>query len=617
MRYGTRRESRVNPTHTDKEVIMADREMKKLTRLFELEQLTGQDAGFFYAETPKAPMHIGQFAIYDPATAPGGKVRFKEILSFIESRVHLAKSFRQKLKTVPMNLDHPYWVDDPDFDLEFHVRHIALPAPGDWRQLCILAARLHSRPLDMTKPLWEFWVVEGLDNIPNIPKGSYAIVSKVHHAAIDGMSGVEITTALHDLSPDVVREEAPLNTKPSRQPGNMELLARAQLKNVSNPVAALNVARNMAPGALKYLDGVRRGEFDVFSNKVPRTRFNSTVSGHRVVGGHSFDLNAIKSMRKKLPDATVNDIMLTIVGGAMRRYLKAKDELQTDSLVAMAPVSVRSEQEKGSMGNEVSALSVAIGTHIEDPLARLHFVHETTTKSKAISNAIGARQLADASKLAPALVSGIAARLYTRLGLANRVRPMFNTVVTNVPGPQVPLYMNGARMVAAYGLGPTMDGLGIFHVVGSYCGEVYLTFTGCRKMLPDHDFYAACIYAAYEELYAATQEKPAPRKRHRSHTKTGETTPSAKTVESKPKKKKSKKKAKASKTAAMAKSDLKQIKGVGPALEKRLNAAGVYSFADIAALKAADATALDSSLDLKGRIKRDGWIKQAKALASA
>ena len=168
-----------------------------------MQQLSGQDASFVYMETPATPMHIGSVGIYDPSTAPGGFVRFKDILKFIESRLQGARSFRQKLVRVPFDLDHPYWIEDGDFDLEYHVRHIALPRPGDWRQLCIQTARLHARPLDMNKPLWEFWIIEGLNNIPGIPKGSFAMVSKVHHAAIDGMSGVEMSAALHDLNADM------------------------------------------------------------------------------------------------------------------------------------------------------------------------------------------------------------------------------------------------------------------------------------------------------------------------------------------------------------------------------------------------------------------------------
>ena len=636
-----------------------------------IEQLSGQDAMFVYAESHRTPMHIGGLNIYDPSTAPGGKVRYKDILRFIESNLHKAKSFKQKLQMVPLNADHPYWIEDRDFDIEYHVRHIALPAPGDWRQLCILTARLHSRPLDMSKPLWEFWVIEGLDNIPNIPKGSYAIVSKIHHAAIDGMSGIEIAQAIHTLTPDVALPTKPIDMRRARKASTAELLARAQINAVTKPFHSVRVAAQMAPGALKYISGVRRGDFSLFGKKVPRTRFNTPVSGARVVGAHTFDLNAIKSIRKKVPGATINDVMLTICGGALRKYLLGKEGLPHESLVAMAPVSVRSQGEKGAMGNNVSALSVAIGTQIEDPVARLHYVHETTSESKAVSNAIGARQLADASKLAPAMVTGVAARLYTRLGLANRIRPIFNTVISNVPGPQSPLYMNGAKMVAAYGLGPVFDGTGLFHAVTSYCGEIAVTYSSCRKQMPDPELYARCLYESYEELYEATHEAVAPRLRHRTHAKKSDIaaikaapkktrakkkSPKIKTVTKADKaaKKKSKpalksapapvkaKKKAAPKKAAVKKSrpktpvrsapvkaapqpvtaaapsppsdNLSEIKGIGPELTKVLNSAGITKFEHVAGLKPHQVEKIEAALDFKGRITREQWIEQAQQL---
>jgi len=647
-----------------------------LKGLGKIEQLSGQDAMFVYAEGHRTPMHIGSLSIYDPSTAPGGKVRYKDILNFVEARIHKAKSFKQKLQMVPMNADHPYWVEDPDFDVEFHVRHIALPAPGDWRQLCILTARLHSRPLDMSKPLWEFWVIEGLDNIPNIPKGSYALVSKIHHAAIDGMSGVEIAQAIHTLTPDVTLPSKPIDMRRTRKASKVELLARAQINAVTKPFHSVRVAAQIAPGALKYISGVRRGDFSLFGKKVPRTRFNTPVSGARVVGAHTFDLNAIKDIRKKVPGATINDVMLTICGGALRKYLEGKEGLPHESLVAMAPVSVRSKGEKGAMGNNVSALSVAIGTQISDPVARLHYVHETTSESKAVSNAIGARQLADASKLAPAMVTGVAARLYTRLGLANRIRPIFNTVISNVPGPQIPLYMNGAKMVATHGLGPVFDGAGLFHAVTSYCGEIAVTFSSCRKQMPDPEHYARCLYSAYEDLYEATHQTAAPRLRHRTHAKkaaAGTRAPSAKrtktkktpviktvTKSTKAKAKTAKKKTTASKIVApkaaivkakavskpkstnapvkttktqppiqrkavkpAAKSvppragdDLMEIKGIGPELQKVLNSAGITKFEHLAGLKPGQVDQIEAALDFKGRISREQWIEQAQQLTA-
>ena len=475
-----------------------------------MEQLSGLDSAFLFLETPRTPMHIGGIAIYDPSTAPNSFVRFKDILNFIESRLHLAKSFRRKLANVPLSLDFPYWVDDPDFDLEYHVRHIALPQPGDWRQLCIQAARLHSRPVDLSKPLWEFTVIEGLNNVPGVPKGSYAIVSKIHHAAIDGVSGVDIANAVHSLDPDGVVAGPDRPWIPERTPTSIELLARAQINTLNTPLRLARTVVKSAPGVARMLGGLARGNFHTTFGRVPRTRFNGSVTTHRVVDGRDFSLAEIKDIRARLPGATVNDVVVAVVGGALRKYLKAKSELPSESLVCMAPISVRTPGEKNALGNQVSAMTIPIGTHIADPFGRLQFVHEEAQNSKALTNAAGARQMAEYSSFMPSTLSGLAARLYVRLGLANRIAPMFNTVITNIPGPPVPLYMNGARLVTQFGLGPVFEGMGIIHPVWSYCGRITISFTSDRNIMPDPDVYAECLQESFEEMKAAALKKPVP-----------------------------------------------------------------------------------------------------------
>jgi diacylglycerol O-acyltransferase / wax synthase len=475
-----------------------------------MEQLSGMDSAFLYLETPRTPMHIGAIAIYDPSTAPNSFVRFKDILNFIESRLHLAKSFRRKLANVPLSLDYPYWVDDADFDLEYHVRHIALPQPGDWRQLCIQAARLHSRPVDLSKPLWEFTVIEGLNNIPGVPKGSYAIVSKIHHALIDGVSGVDIANAVHsiDQAGTVAGPDRPW--VPERTPTSIELLGRAQLNTLNTPLRLARTIVKSAPGIARMIGGLVGGKLHTTIGRVPRTRFNGSVSTHRVVDGRDFSLAEMKEIRARLPGSTVNDVVVSVVGGAMRKYLKAKSELPRESLVCMAPISVRTPGEKNTLGNQVSAMTIPIGTHIADAFGRLQFVHEEAQGSKALTNAAGARQMAEYSSFMPSTLTGLAARLYVRLGMANRVAPMFNTVITNIPGPPIPLYMNGARLVTQYGLGPVFEGMGIIHPVFSYCGRITISFTSDRSIVPDPEVYADYIQEAFDELKAAAMKKPIP-----------------------------------------------------------------------------------------------------------
>ncbi|WP_326525706.1 WS/DGAT/MGAT family O-acyltransferase [Sphingomonas sp.] len=473
-------------------------------------QLSGQDASFVYLETPHTPMHIGSVGIYDPSTAPGGKVRFKDILGFVAARLGGARSFRQRLVRVPLDLDHPYWIEDPDFDIEFHIRHIALPAPGDWRQLCIQVARLHARPLDLNKPLWEFTIVEGLDNIAGIPKGCFALVSKVHHAAIDGMSGVEMSAAVHDLAPDAPNRHANDDWKADSLPGIGDMLIRTYFNNLRQPFKHAEVLANTIPGLARLGKGVGKGDVSLAGLKpAPKTRLNGKIGAHRVFDAVPIKLVDIAAIRAAVPGATVNDVILSIVGGGLRTYLDDKGELPDASLTAMAPISVRGEGEKAALGNLVSAMVVALGTHIADPLERLRYVHGEAANSKAMTNAVGARTLTDYSQLIPSGLAGLSARLYTRAGAANAHAPVFNCVVTNVPGSRAPLYFAGAEMVAMYGTGPIFDSMGLINTVYSYVDTIAISFTSDRAMMPDPAAYADALKSAFDALKATAVAPPA------------------------------------------------------------------------------------------------------------
>jgi WS/DGAT/MGAT family acyltransferase len=467
-----------------------------------VEQLSGQDATFLYLESARMPMHIGSVNVYDQSTAPGGQVRFKQILDLVESRLHRARAFRQRLARVPLELDYPYWINDPDFDLEFHVRHIALPKPGDWRQLCIQVARLHSRILDLSRPLWEMYVIEGLDEVAGLPAGSYALLTKIHHAAIDGATGAEITAALHDLSPEGSVVAPDRQWVAERPPSDLELMLRTYGNNVRQPFRLLKVLSDAVPAVARVQRQLRREELHR-AGDVPRTLFNATVSPHRVFEGRDFALSDVKAIRRAMPGVTVNDVVLAICGGAIRRYLLHRGALPEQSLVAMAPVNVRTDDQAGAAGNQVSAMAVALRTDVPDALDRLRAVHAHTRDAKELSQAYGARLMTDLNRHIPAATLALAGRLVTRMGVANVIKPLFNCVVTNVPGPQIPLYMNGARMVTQYGLGPVGDSVGLFIPVLSYNGRLTISFTSCREIMPDPAYFAACIEESFAELLDA------------------------------------------------------------------------------------------------------------------
>ena len=467
-----------------------------------MRQLSGLDASFLYLETNNAPMHISGLSLYDQSTAPGGSVRFKQIIQNTAGRIKRLPTLTRRLTTVPLALDHPYWISDGDFDPEFHIRHIALPKPGDWRQLCILISRIHARPLDRSRPLWEIYVIEGLDQIKGYPKGCFAIFTKMHHAAVDGASGMEVTATIHDLDPEPRQMPDAPALPVDRMPSNLELLARAQLNTLKQPFRFISVARNTVPGFARVYSKLRRGELSRVTN-IPRTRFNESVSPHRVFDAVMFSLKEIKDIKNAVPGATVNDVALTICGGALRKYLQSKNELPEDSLAAMAPINVRDSDDKGGGGNLVSAMTVKVRSDIEDAGARLRAVQQGTSQAKEYTRAVGAKTMTDYTQFIPSTLTAQAARLTSRWGLMNQMSPMYNCVITNVPGPQVPLYNTGAEMIANFGTGPVLDGVGLFLVINSYCGKFTISATSCREMMPDPEFYRDCLNESFADLKEA------------------------------------------------------------------------------------------------------------------
>jgi len=470
-----------------------------------MKQMQGLDTVFVSMERPVAPVHIGSVLIYDPSTAEDGFVRFKDILSFIESRLQLSDTMRQKMVKVPFGIDYPYWVQDSNFDIEYHVRHVALPKPGDWRQLCIQAARVFARPLDLSRPPWEITVVEGLDNIAGVPKGSYAMLTKVHHAAIDGVSGVDMMNALHTLTASGDALLPPDNWRPEADPSQIGMFARGYARSLMNPLRQAQAMRHTVPGMLRAAKGFVKKDFDFKAlMQAPKTRFNGTVSPHRMFDAKTFKLKDVKRIRALAAGAKLNDVMLSIVGGAMREYLDHYNELPDSSVTAMAPISVRDESEKNTMGNQVAAMYVPLGSHIPMAQERIKYVTEETTKAKTFTSALGARQMAEMAKLAPAPVMNLGAKLYSRLKLADHLKPFINTVVTNVPGPPVPIYSAGAKLVGLHGLLCLVDGVKLGHVVHSYVDDVTVGFTACRSAIPDPDYYSECLQRSFDAHMEAT-----------------------------------------------------------------------------------------------------------------
>jgi diacylglycerol O-acyltransferase len=475
-----------------------------------MRQLRGEDARFVYGETGHANSNITLMSIYDPSTARDGRVHFKGLLKHIESRLHLSPIFRQKLLRVPLELDFPYWIEDEGFDLEYHVRHIALPKPGDWRQFCIQASRIHARPLDLSRPLWELYLVEGLDAFLDLPKDSFGILAKVHHAAIDVRGGAEITTLLHDTTAVPPPPEPPEPWFPESPPGSISLLARATLHNIVQPLRfAAPLTRALRKLAPAVLDSV--SDLWLHPERLPITRFNSEVSPHRVFDSRRFQIDEFKLIRELVPGATINDAVLAVCGGALRRYLMAHDELPGPSLISIAPVSIRHADTtaNGGPGHGLSLMRVPLGTELEDPVRRLRSIQRHTAADEDIEQAVGAKELTDITKHAPAATLALSARLLagSSLGVGQRA-PLASCTITNVPGPAIPLYLDGARMTYFSAIMPISDGMGLVFSVTSYDGRIFISPTSCREQIPDPEFFAQCIRDSFQE-YLAIASTPA------------------------------------------------------------------------------------------------------------
>ncbi len=471
-----------------------------------MEQLSALDTAFINLETGTTPMHIGCMAIYDPSTSSEQPIRFKQILNYFKQRLHKTPDLRNRYVQVPVGLDYPYWIADPDFEIELHVRHIALPSPGDWRQLCIQTARIHSRPLDMNRPPWEIYIIEGLDNIEGLPKGCYAMAVKIHHALIDGQGGAMLLAAMHDLSPGAKVVETPQPWIVDRVPTAIELLARASINSYGN---AWKRSKVVAKYSLPLIKGTLKraltGKKCSLGN-APKTRFNKKVSPHRVFEAVDFDLNEIKRVAKCINGLKVNDVVVAIVSGALRRYLTHKGELPETSMNAMVPVSVRGKQENVNSFNQISFLFPKIYTDIEDPLERLHAIHTANARAKNNHETMGSMELMDATQLLPNTVSNLAARTISKYNLLSHLNPFFNTVITNVAGPQIPLYQSGSKLVRFYGTGLCWDSVGLFHIIFSYNGNLTISATCCRDMMPDPAFYSRCLRESFNDIVKAIEK---------------------------------------------------------------------------------------------------------------
>lgn len=464
-----------------------------------MDRLSGLDASFLYLETPAQLMHVCGLFVLDTSTMPE-PYSFRYLQDQIEQAVRDVPTFTRKLRRVPLGLDHPIWVQDRAFDIERHVHRLALPTPGGYEELTSLTAHLAGLPLDRSRPLWEMWVIEGFRGEDDAER--VVVFSKMHHATVDGVSGSNLISHLCSLSPTdpplQLEEPAPFG----REAGRRELLGRAVVTNLTKPVAVAKLVSPTTQLVSRTVARARAGTAMAAPLTAPRTSFNGTITGHRSIAFTDIDLDDVREI-KKATGTTVNDVVLAVAGGALRSYLADRDELPGDSLLATVPVSVHASTRRQTGANKVSALFTKLGTDLADPLERLAELSERNRHAKDHHNAISADSLQDWAEFAAPRTFGLAVRAYAGLGLADRLPVAHNLVISNVPGPPVPLYLSGARIEALYPLGPVFHGAGLNVTVLSNAGRLHVGVIACRESVPDTDDLVQRFPAELATLKAA------------------------------------------------------------------------------------------------------------------
>jgi diacylglycerol O-acyltransferase len=459
-----------------------------------VERLSALDASFLYLEKPSVHMHVAGVAILDPSTRPGGRLTEADLGRLITERIHMVPRFRQRVVVPPFGTGRPVWVDDADFDLSFHLRRTALPSPGGRRELAEFVQRVHSRPLDRTKPLWEMYLIEGLED------GYVAVLSKSHHAMIDGISGMDIATVMFDLTPEKQRNQ-PQPWEPQPPPSGAELFIEGIVDQVVHPVEgivgglsrALRAPQEALDHAGRLLGGLRSL---AALGPAPAGPFNVPVGPNRRFAMAEVSVADVKEIKNAL-GGTVNDVVLAAVAGALRTLLKARRHpVRGRTLRALVPVSTRDDSRQSALGNQVSMFFVDLPVGEADPMRRLRKIIVATRRLKSSHQAVAAEAIMGSARWAPATLHGLAARLLAR-------QRVVNLVISNVPGPQVPLYLDGARLLVAFPVMPLGEQLALSVAVTSLSGVMGFGLTTDWDTGADIDVLAGGLLDGFDDLKKA------------------------------------------------------------------------------------------------------------------
>lgn len=464
-----------------------------------MQQLSGLDAAFIHQETVSTPMHVSAVLIYAPHTANGASLNRDTLAGVLQSASGHIPFLTQKLKSLPMGLDEPYWVSDKNFDVHEHIAQRPLPRPGSWQQLKQRLAELHTSRLDRSKPLWHAELITGLEECSDFPAGSVVLMLKVHHACIDGVSLAAMVAALHN------QEFTGCGGSHSgAEVDDFELWNRAGIKSWTRPFKFASTMSNLLPKVLKNSDDEPAYEGSETSNK--QTIFNTRVTRRRLLGAARFPLVDLVQLKRRVRRVTFNDIALAIVSGALRSYLLSRGELPSTSLIAGAPMSLRSKGDE-SHGNKLATLQIGLATDLEDPIERLRAIHQYAVHGKKKLNVMGSGTIMDISdSVSPAaLAEGLRAISFASTRIANIPVP-FHVMVSNVPGPTQAMNLDGWPLHSLMGFGPIRHTMGLFHIVTQTALTQTIGFVSCDSILPDAEFYEQCLYDSFEELCRASRE---------------------------------------------------------------------------------------------------------------
>lgn len=468
-----------------------------------MQRLSGVDSAFLSLETPTTRMHIVGVIILDPLTVEDG-YSFDNLKRLLLSRIHRMPPFYRRVRKVPFNIEHPYWVKDPNFDVDNHVRRMTIPAPGGRAELGKVVGEIAASPLDRDRPLWEVIVVEGLEH------GHVALVTKMHHAAGDGMASGYLMLQMLDMSPEMPEIKEPRAIPSEPVPTDGEMLRKAVRDRIQDPLRVARQARKTigkATKLMRYWASKGTDNFSpVFPFMAPKTMFNRTISAERVAAFGQASLDDFKIARKGF-DCTVNDVVLAACTAALRRYLMDHADLPDKALVASCPVSVRRPEENMMMSNRVSTLFVRLPVHVEDPEEQIRIIATDTRDAKTVHNAMGADMLQDWAELAAPYAFTAAARAFSRMRLSDRLRPVHNLIVSNVPGPPIDLYCLGAKVVVFYPLGPVLEGAGLNITVVSKKNEMDMGIMACPDSAPNPQLIADYFCDAAQELRRLAEER--------------------------------------------------------------------------------------------------------------